>query len=267
VLKYTVKSGDTMTKIANAHGVTVGAMVRSNPQIDDPSLIFPGQKLNIPRPAGEDDAVEFTETYRVRSGDSMNSIARRRGVSLADLIAANPHITDPALIRPGDRLNVPPTDPSKVVQDITPPHGGSTPEWYRLARREMADGIVEFGDPGEHNPRILEYHATVPDAFQTNEVPWCSSFVNCCIEQCDMTGTDSAAARSWERWGKKLATPKPGAIAVFWRETKSSGLGHVGFYVKETSTSVHVLGGNQANRVSIEPYPKARLLSYRWPKG
>lgn len=263
-MQYIVKRGDTMTRIAAAHGVSLGAMVRSNPQVDDPSLIIPGQKLNIPRRSDGDDA-EFTETYRVRSGDTLKTIAKARGVALADLIAANPQIPDPDVIRVGQLVKVPPTDPDKVTQDITPPRGGSTPEWYRLARREMADGIVEFGDPGEHNPRILEYHATVPDAFQTNEVAWCSSFVNWCIEQTGRRGTDSALARSWERWGKKLDEPGPGAIAVFWRETKSSGLGHVGFYVDETSTNVSVLGGNQGNRISIEPYPKARLLGYRWP--
>ena len=45
---YTVKSGDSMSKIAVKHGVSVGALIRANPQVDDPSLIFPGQKLQIP---------------------------------------------------------------------------------------------------------------------------------------------------------------------------------------------------------------------------
>lgn len=265
-MNYTVKRGDTMTKIAAAHEVSLGALIRSNPQIDDPGLIFPGQKLTIPRRRSDDGEVEFTEFYRVRSGDTLKRIARVHGIGLGELVAANPQIADPNVIRVGELVRVPSTDPDKPTQDITPPPGGGTPKWYRLARREMADGIVEYGDPGEHNPRIIEYHATVPAAFLENEIPWCSSFVNWCMEQSGIPGTDSAVARSWERWGKRLTEPKVGAVAVFWRETKASGLGHVGFYVEQSATQVSVLGGNQGNRISIDKYPQARLLGYRWPK-
>ena len=264
---YIVKRGDSMRSIAAAHGITLAALIRSNPQVADPALIHRGQVLVIPgRGDGDEGPAGFTEAYRVRSGDTMSAIARMKGVRLADLIAANPQIADPALIRVGQIVKVPPSDPDDDVQDITRPRGGATPEWYRLARRELADGIEEWGEPGEHNPRIIEYHASVPAGFTENEVPWCSSFVNWCMEQAGITGTNSAAARSWERWGKKLAEPKVGAIAVFWRESKTSGLGHVGFFVSEKTHSITVLGGNQGDRVSVAAYPKEKLLGYRWPK-
>lgn len=266
-MTYTVKSGDTMSKIAAAHGVTVGALVRANPQIEDPALIFPGQKIDIPGGPVPTNITGpgFTGRYRVRSGDTMRKIAKAFGVSVSDLIAANPQIANPDIIRVGEVVHVPPTAPTETVQRVTRATGGSGPAWYRVAKREMDDGIVEF--PGQnHNPRILEYHASVVGGFDENEIPWCSSFVNWCMEQSDIKGTDSATARSWERWESKLATPELGAVAVFWRESKSSGKGHVGLYVKETSTHVSVLGGNQGNQVTVEPYPKERLLGYRWPK-
>jgi uncharacterized protein (TIGR02594 family) len=130
----------------------------------------------------------------------------------------------------------------------------------------LEDGVAEFPGRSVHNPRILEYHSSVPGSFDEDEVPWCSSFVNWCMEQSETKGSESAGARSWERWGMTLAEPKLGAVAVFWRGTKSSGKGHVGFFVKETSSRVSVLGGNQGNQVSVDTYPKERLLSYRWPK-
>lgn len=46
-------------------------------------------------------------TYTVVRGDTMYAIARHYGVSLRDLIAANPHVRDPNLIYPGDILNIP----------------------------------------------------------------------------------------------------------------------------------------------------------------
>lgn len=45
--------------------------------------------------------------HRVRAGDTLWDIARRAGVSLSDLIAANPQIADPDRIVPGDRVVVP----------------------------------------------------------------------------------------------------------------------------------------------------------------
>lgn len=50
--QYTVKSGDNLSKIANAHGLTLGELLKANPQFSqsgrDPRLIKPGEIVNIP---------------------------------------------------------------------------------------------------------------------------------------------------------------------------------------------------------------------------
>ena len=43
-----VKSGDTLTAIAKDKGVSLKELIDANPQIDNPDLIFPGQKVIIP---------------------------------------------------------------------------------------------------------------------------------------------------------------------------------------------------------------------------
>ena len=45
---YTVRSGDTLSGIAARHGVSLSALTAANPQIRNPNLIHPGQKINIP---------------------------------------------------------------------------------------------------------------------------------------------------------------------------------------------------------------------------
>ena len=45
--------------------------------------------------------------YIVRAGDTLSGIAQSRGVSLAALIRANPQITNPDLIRPGQHVTIP----------------------------------------------------------------------------------------------------------------------------------------------------------------
>ncbi len=46
---YTVKEGDTLWGIANAHGVSLDAIIKANPQIENPNLIYAGQKVIIPK--------------------------------------------------------------------------------------------------------------------------------------------------------------------------------------------------------------------------
>ena len=53
-----------------------------------------------------------------------------------------------------------------------------------------------------------------------------------------------------------------GAIVVFQR----AGGGHVGFLVgRDERGRLMILGGNQANAVTIAPFDPERVLGYRWP--
>ncbi|BCV21414.1 SafA/ExsA family spore coat assembly protein [Moorella sp. Hama-1] len=107
---YTVKSGDTMYFIAQRFGVHLNDLIAANPQIPDPNLIYPGQVICIPvKPSPGPCPGGFL--YAVQSGDTMYFIAQRFGVSLEALIAANPQVTNPNLIYPGQVLCVPKTAP------------------------------------------------------------------------------------------------------------------------------------------------------------
>lgn len=50
VTVYVVQPGDTLFKIAMRFGTTVDAILAANPEITDPNVIFPGQKILIPAP-------------------------------------------------------------------------------------------------------------------------------------------------------------------------------------------------------------------------
>jgi tyrosinase len=94
--KYIVRSGDTLSAVAARFRVTLAALVGANAQIADPDRIFPGQVITIP---GSSPAPG--PEYVVQSGDTLNAIAKRFGVGLAALEAANPQIADPNRIFPG----------------------------------------------------------------------------------------------------------------------------------------------------------------------
>lgn len=58
----------------------------------------------------------MTATYIVQPGDTLSGIAERFGVKLADLEAANPQITNPDLIHPGEIVHIPAQHRHYVVQ-------------------------------------------------------------------------------------------------------------------------------------------------------
>ena len=104
---YTVQPGDSMWSIARKFGVSLDALIAANPQIPNPSLIFPGQIVCVPGSQPPGKCPPGTFAYTVRPGDSMFTIARRFGVSLDALIKANPQITNPSMIFPGQIVCVP----------------------------------------------------------------------------------------------------------------------------------------------------------------
>ena len=135
------------------------------------------------------------------------------------------------------------------------------PKWLTIARQEL--GVAE--QPGaNHNQRIIEYHTKTGLQAGTDEVAWCSSFVNWCMDRTGIPGTRSAAARSWATWGKPLDEPRPGCIVVFNRhDPNNPNAAHVAFFMRKHAPLVDVLGGNQSNSVRVNSYPAGSVLGYR----
>lgn len=50
---YRVQSGDTLTKIAARVGCSIGDIMEANPERWNPHIIYVGERLNIPRQAGD----------------------------------------------------------------------------------------------------------------------------------------------------------------------------------------------------------------------
>jgi uncharacterized protein (TIGR02594 family) len=136
-----------------------------------------------------------------------------------------------------------------------------------IARAELALDVREV--PGaQHNPRIVMYHASTSTGRASDEVPWCSSFVNYCVEKAGLIGTGSKWAMSWHdaEWGQDVTeAPRDGDIAVFKR--RSGGPrgevmgGHVAFWTADLGNRISVLGGNQSNRIKISQYPKNGVMA------
>lgn len=124
-------------------------------------------------------------------------------------------------------------------------------------------GIREF-QSSAGNPRIIEYLSVLTGVHLSESTSWCSAFAAFVIQEAGGdVSTITLSARSWSNFGVPTLSPEPGDIVVMWRSSPSSWKGHVGFFIGETRDTVFVLGGNQANSVSILEFSKKRVLSYR----
>jgi LysM repeat protein len=138
---YTVTAGDTLSGIAARHGTSVAAIAEAN-GIENPNLIYVGQQLVLPGDTPAEAAAPGpvttgnpAETYVVQPGDTLATIARRFGVTVADLARAN-GINDPNRVNGGTllRIGTEPPPPPGV-------HGGSTGE-HVVAAGQTLSGIA-----------------------------------------------------------------------------------------------------------------------------
>lgn len=132
---------------------------------------------------------------------------------------------------------------------------------FEIALSEF--GISEISGK-VHNPKVVQYFKEIGHKWvNDDETAWCAAFVNWCLVKAGMPQTGSLAARSFLTYGVSTKKPVLGDIVVFWRISKSSAYGHVGFVVRMTENFVYVLGGNQSDAVNIQRFPKTQVLDFR----
>ncbi len=125
-------------------------------------------------------------------------------------------------------------------------------------------GVQEIAGP-EHNQRVVNYSKESGiSGISDDETAWCSAFVNWCCFKAECERSDRANARSWLTVGRQTNDPAPGDVVVFWRESRQSWKGHVGFFTgfNKSGSKVFCLGGNQRNQVSISAYDAGKVLAF-----
>lgn len=116
----------------------------------------------------------------------------------------------------------------------------------------------------EHNPVILAMFAEIGyDYVKDDETAWCSASLNYVCKKLGYERSGKLDARSWLKMPIKVLQPTMGDIIVLWRDSPSSWMGHVGLFISQDINTVYVLGGNQNNSISIQGYPRDRILGYR----
>lgn len=93
-----MKPGESLYSIGNLYGVAPFKIADDN-ELTDPGQLVVGQTLVI---------IEGTRKHEIAPGESLYSVARQYGVTVQAILEANPQISSPTVIYPGQIITIPP---------------------------------------------------------------------------------------------------------------------------------------------------------------
>lgn len=240
---YTVKSGDTLSRIASVHKTTVSKIQELN-KISG-HLIFPGQKLTVsgtaasapavttpnpPAAATPAPSVGTARTYKVVSGDTLSGIAYRNGISVTQLMNWN-GLTS-SLIRVGQVLKI--ENSTTAPAQTTPVSNPSPP-----AATDTVGKIVETAKSLIGKPYV--WGGSTASGFD------CSGYIFYVYNQAGIklprTNTTGYDARSYD-----VSSPQVGDL-VFFKNTYRAGISHVGIFIGNNQF-IHA-GGDRVQITSL----------------
>ena len=127
---HIIAKGESLWSIAQTHGCSLAELLAANPQITNPNNISLGEKIFLPE--GCQTAEFCTELanlprpliYVVRKNDNIYQLAKCFNISIQELLKVNPHIQNPDMIYPGDKIFVPRAHASHNIHSFTGDCGG-----------------------------------------------------------------------------------------------------------------------------------------------
>lgn len=116
---HTIRKGETLSKVARIHGVSVANLLKWN-GISDPSKLRIGQQIRLSAGGGSAVASQpssrskaapqaiastgsATRTHTLKRGETLSAVSRRHGVSISRLVELN-GIADPTRLAVGQKL-------------------------------------------------------------------------------------------------------------------------------------------------------------------
>ena len=120
---YIVQPGDTLTRVAQRYGVSVGTLAAAN-GLRWNSWLYAGQRLTIPGRSTSPPPATSAGVHVVQRGETLTRIAVRYGVSVAELARLN-GLTTRSWVYVGQRLRIPgrASAPAPAPNDSAPTTG------------------------------------------------------------------------------------------------------------------------------------------------
>lgn len=220
---YKVVAGDTLTKIANKHDLTLAELKELNPKLT--SKIYVGQaiivsetatKTEIILPSNPEKSTKITSnTYVVVSGDTLSNIAKRAGVTVADLKSLNNLKSD--TIKVDQKLKI-----GKAVKGTIVTTSASIEPPAQKAAVGNIDTAISVAKSVIGTPYL--WAGTTPAGFD------CSGFVFYAFNQAGYDITRHSAA-SFYTLGEKVTKPRKGDLVYFALGSDKTKINHMGIYL------------------------------------
>ena len=254
---YTIVPGDTLTKIANKHNLTLAELKKLNNLSSD--TIYAGNKLivsstktttTIDLPSGAKPANVTTpkaeatsNTYIVVKGDTLSKIAKQANITVANLKSYNSLSSD--IIRVGQKLS--------LVKSANTASTDTSPDKAVVSDNKVDTLVAEakklIGTP-------YSWAGASPSGFD------CSGFIYYTFKK---AGYDVArlSSSTYYDMGKKVSSPKSGDLVFFATGSSKSVVSHMGIYLG-SGQFIHASSSNgiEINNVS-NSYYKSKLVGYR----
>lgn len=262
---YTVQKGDTLSKIAQNHQVTISEIMKWNNLSKD--TIYVAQQLEIQKQATSDSkkpSVPSTSTkptttsHTVAKGDTLSKIAKQYNVTIKDIMNWNKLEKDTIFI--GQVLKV---SPSAVIPEGDSIHNNLTSDAGTPSK-------VTTNDPTTNGQAI--YKKTVEVAQTLVGTPYlyggntpvgldCSGFIFYAFNQGGLKIGRASSEGYYNGNTTSVQIPVPGDL-VFFENTYKEGISHMGIYLGDNK---FVHAGTDGVEISDVTYPywSSKLVAYK----
>ncbi|WP_339020607.1 TIGR02594 family protein [Aeromonas salmonicida] len=234
--QYTIKSGDSLWKVAKEFKTSVDAIVKAN-NIKDPARVYPGAKIWILPKANNSTELISAQSAVPKKLQSKPAISTSVGAGKkANKVVAT--------------VAVDATRDSKGKPLATIPMIGEEAPWMSIAIREAKKWHGTKEENITDNYHALTGNAWLKSLSGTNNA-WCASFVSYCLQEAGYAKPkNSQRAKSFLEDTSRfveIKDPIYGCIAC--------GRSHVTFFYGEGSNGFVIgLGGNQGNSIKFSNF-------------
>ncbi len=153
---YTIKSGDTLYKIARTYKISVDNLVEANPGVD-PNRLQVGQTICIPVVAPPSACPPGSASYIIQAGDTYSALARHFNTSVEAIAKANPGV-NPNALQVGQNLCIPGAVP-EIPEKPAPEPSFTCPPGSFVATIQAGDTLSALAQ---------KYHTTVEAILELN---------------------------------------------------------------------------------------------------
>ncbi|MFM8661511.1 MAG: LysM peptidoglycan-binding domain-containing protein [Cyanobium sp.] len=222
---YTVKSGETLSEIADRFSTTTARLIQIN-RISDPDLVMSGTRLQVPVTAQRSAPAAPSSTavnrnaseHVVQSGENLSLIAERYGTSVSRLVALN-QLEDPELVTVGSRLKLrgtPPAARSTPPAATKPKPAASTPAAQPVAAQQPTAQPKAAQQPttSQQAPAQQAAAKPVPATLQPSGSATTAATPKAAITPATTTATTSAAPATVPASTIPAATVTPATVTT-----------------------------------------------------